>query len=198
MDVKTSSRKTVGGLVVVLGLIASSLGSLPALAAETVDHGFLSFGPRATYFVPKNDNWEEGKFYGGAQLRAHFLQALAIEGSADYRRDHFGSTRVDTYPVQVSLLAYLFPSSPLTPFGLVGGGWYYTHVKGPGGFDDTQNRFGAHAGGGLQFFINRNWSTDATYRYIWLEDIRSKDNNLLDKKFDDRGHMVTLGINFHF
>lgn len=185
-------------LVVALGLAALTLWSPMASAEDTADHGWLSFGPRAMYFVPKNDVWDDGKFFGGAQLRAYFLKAFAIEGAVDYRREHFDSTRVDTYPVQVSLLAYLFPNSPVTPFGLVGGGWYYTHVEGPGGFDDTQNRFGAHAGGGLQFFISRHWSSDATYRFIWLEDIKSKDSNLFDKKFDDRGHMVTLGINYHF
>ena len=46
--------------------------------------------------------------------------------------------------------------------------------------------------------MSRYWSIDATYRYIWLEDIKSKDVTLIDKKFDDRGHMVTLALNYHF
>ena len=191
--------KVAGPRNLILGLTMLTLSVLPAGAfAADGDHGWISLGPRATYFVPKNDNWSDGHFFGGAQLRLHMGKVFAIEGSADYRREHFDSTRVDTYPVQVSLLAYLFPDSPITPFVLGGGGWYYTHVKGPGGFDDTQNRFGAHAGGGLQFFMSRYWSIDATYRYIWLKDIKSKDVTLIDKKFDDRGHMVTLALNYHF
>jgi opacity protein-like surface antigen len=116
----------------------------------------------------------------------------------DYRHNHFADTRTDTYPVQVSALIYPFGTTRLSPFILGGGGWYYTHVKGPGGFDDTQNRFGMHAGGGVQFFLNKTWSIDSTYRYIWLEKVESRESNILDKRFRDNGHMITIGLNFHF
>lgn len=26
----------------------------------------------------------------------------------------------------------------------------------------------------------------------------SKDQNIVDKKFNDNGHMITIGVNFHF
>ena len=48
------------------------------------------------------------------------------------------------------------------------------------------------------FFFNKHFSIDSTYRYIWLEKIQSKDQNIVDKKFNDNGHMVTIGVNFHF
>jgi len=41
-------------------------------------------------------------------------------------------------------------------------------------------------------------SIDGTDRYVWLEKIESKDQNIVDKKLQDNGHMVTAGINFHF
>jgi len=162
---------------------------------DQVDIGPVSIGGRATYYDPKDAG---GKWYGGGQVRVYPWRYFAIEGSADYRRNDFGDTRVHSYPVQVSALIYPLGTTRLAPFILGGGGWYYTTVKGPGGFDDTQNRFGLHAGGGLQFFFNRHWSVDSTYRYIWLEKIASKDQNIVDKKFDDNGHMVTIGLNFHF
>ena len=160
-----------------------------------VDIGALSLGGRATYFNPKDggDNW-----YGGGQLRFHPSHYFAIEGSADYRRTDFSGTRTHNYPVQVSALIYPLGTTRLAPFILGGGGWYYTTVKGPGGFEDTQNRFGLHAGGGLQFFLNRHWSIDGTYRYIWLEKVESRDQNIVNKNFQDSGHMVTIGLNFHF
>jgi opacity protein-like surface antigen len=43
-----------------------------------------------------------------------------------------------------------------------------------------------------------SWSVDSTYRYAWIEDIASQDNNLLDKDYNDRGHQVTVGLNYHF
>jgi opacity protein-like surface antigen len=98
----------------------------------------------------------------------------------------------------VSGLIYLLPGKRISPFILGGGGWYYTQVKGPGGLDDTQNRFGLHAGGGLQWMLTQHWSIDSTYRYIWLEQIESRDENLVEKKYENNAHMVTIGLNFHF
>ena len=136
--------------------------------------------------------------FGGGQVRLHPSRYFAFEGSVDYRRNDIGDTRVHSYPVMVSALIYPLGTTRLAPFLLGGGGWHYTTVKGPGGFDDTQNRFGAHAGGGLQFFFSKHVSIDSTYRYIWLEKIEARDQNIVDKKFQDNGHMVTVGLNFHF
>lgn len=189
---------------VLVGVMALAAAALPrAVPAadhddglfKQVDIGPVMLGGRATYYDPKDGSSE---WYGGAQLRLYPSHYFAIEGSADYRRNDFGDTRVHSYPVQVSALIYPLGTTRLAPFILGGGGWYYSTVKGPGGFDDTQNRFGLHAGGGLQFFLNRHWSIDGTYRYIWLEKVQSRDQNIVDKKFDDNGHMITIGLNFHF
>ncbi len=162
---------------------------------QQMDIGLVSIGGRATYVDPKDGS---SRWFGGGQVRLHPSRYFAFEGSADYRRNDIGDTRVHSYPVMVSALIYPLGTTRLAPFLLGGGGWYYTTVKGPGGFSDTQNRFGAHAGGGLQFFFNNNVSIDGTYRYIWLEKIESRDQNIVEKKFQDNGHMITAGINFHF
>ncbi|MBX3335762.1 MAG: porin family protein, partial [Nitrospira sp.] len=149
----------------------------------------------ATYFDPKNgdENW-----FGGGQVRIHPFHFLAVEGSVDYRRTEINSTKVRTFPVQGSVLLYPFGMKRLSPFILGGAGWYFTNVEGPGDFDKTQHRFGAHAGGGLQLFLTEYVSLDGTYRHIWLEKIESKDASLRDKRFEDNGHMVTFGLNVHF
>lgn len=159
----------------------------------------LSLGGRGMYYKPDG---AQGEWHGGAQLRFHLNRALALEGSADYRSTRFdapagtGEVRVDHYPVMASLLGYLFPHSPITPFVLAGAGWHFTHVDGPG-IDETNNRFGPHAGGGLQAFLGRSWSLDGTYRYVWIEDYRSG-AALGSKTFTDRGHMWTAALNYHF
>lgn len=162
---------------------------------QQMDIGFFSIGGRATYYDPIEG---QSRWFGGAQVRVNPFKYLSFEGSADYRRQNTEGSRIHTYPVQVSALIYPLGHTRLAPFLLGGGGWYYTTVKGPGNFDDTQNRFGLHAGGGLQFFISNHVSIDSTYRYIWLEDVRSKDQNIKDKNFNDNGHMITVGLNFHF
>src|SRR5207248_3085604 len=60
----------------------------------------FSFGPRATWFKPQDG---DAVWSGGAQLR-WWPHVLGVEGSIDYRREKFGATRVDLYPVQASLL----------------------------------------------------------------------------------------------
>jgi opacity protein-like surface antigen len=162
---------------------------------QQMDIGFFSIGGRGTYYDPMDG---QSRWFGGGQVRLYPFKYLAFEGSADYRRQETEGSRIHTYPVQVSALIYPLGHARLAPFLLGGGGWYYTTVKGPGNFDDTQNRFGLHAGGGLQFFFNNRISIDSTYRYIWLEDIRSKDQNIRDKDFNDNGYMITSGLNFHF
>ena len=171
-------------------------GTTNWLGMPQMEIGFFSVGGRATYFDPKEG---EAKWFGGAQLRFHPSRYLAIEGSADYRREDFGGgTKSHTYPVQGSLLIYPLGTTRLAPFILGGGGWYYSTIDGPGGFSDTQHRFGGHVGGGLQFFITDHFPIDSTYRHIWLERLQSKNQNLEDKKFNDNGHMVTIGLNVHF
>lgn len=200
MAIRVSTRALSAGLAAFL-LIVSVVAPPPAKADEDgslfrqVDIGPLMLGGRATWYDPKEG---DGNWYGGAQLRLYPSRYFAIEGSADYRRNEFSGTTTHSYPVQVSALIYPFGTTRLAPFLLGGGGWYYTTVSGPGNFDDTQNRFGLHAGGGLQLFLSRHWSIDGTYRYIWLEKIESRDQNIVDKSFNDNGHMITIGLNFHF
>ncbi len=180
------------------------LGGSAAYAQDYDDvypHRGVSLGGRATWFQADTGQGTGDDWFGGAQLRLHLSNIWALEGSADYRRRTFTGTRADIYPVQASLLAYLTPGRHrISPFILAGAGWYFTHVEGPGGFDETDNRFGPHVGGGLQIFLNPKWSIDATYRHIWIGNIRSRNasNTTANQDFDDAGHQVTAGLNFHF
>lgn len=155
----------LAALLMTLGSL--SLGELERAEAESifddVDVGLFSIGGRATYFDPKEG---DGRWFGGAQVRIHPIRFLAVEGSVDYRRNEFGDTRVHSYPVQGSLMIYPLGLKRIAPFILGGGGWYFTSVTGPGDFDDTQQRFGGHVGGGLQVFISQHFSADASYRHI--------------------------------
>lgn len=173
-------------------------------AAAATDEGVVvgsrpgvSIGGRGMYFKPKG---ADGNWSGGAQVRFHLASAFAIEGSADVRQDKFGLTTVDIVPVQASLLAYLFPGKIISPYLLGGGGWYYTHVKAGSIFDDrTTHRFGPHAGAGLQAWMNRHWSVDGSWRYVWLSSFHSQDaDHPFGRDIDDSGWMATGALNYHF
>jgi opacity protein-like surface antigen len=151
----------------------------------------VSIGGRGMYFKPLDA--DKGSWSGGAQLRLHFTPTLAIEGSADYRQNLFAGSLVDIYPVQASLMFYLLPGLPISPYIIGGAGWYYTHWRQT---DTTQNRFGPHAGAGLEIFLNHYWSIDGSWRYVWTSRINPP--NTLNQNFRDRGSMVTGALNYHF
>ncbi len=97
------------------------------------------------------------------------VSLLGIRRLSGLSAECFAAPERTPIPAQAPALTYPLAPTCLAPFILGGGGWSYTPVKDPDGFEDRQNRFGQHAGGGLQFFLNRLWSLDDTYRYIWLE-----------------------------
>jgi len=188
-------NKTIKGLIAIPVLL---LGLQTAgVAGEGLGEKTFSIGPRATYSTPKDA--DEGQWAPGAQARLQLSSVFGLEASIDYLKNDFGPlTTVKTYPVQASLLAYIMPKSAVSPFLLGGVGWYYTQVDGPGSFSETTSRFGLHAGAGLEVMLNKSLSLDGTYRYVWLESLGSKDENALDKTYEDSGSMITLALNLLF
>jgi opacity protein-like surface antigen len=185
-------------LLLVAALCLTTSSALADDANPTPRPG-VSLGGRAAYIWNQGADAEDGDFFGGAQLRVYLAKFFAIEGSADFRQQQFGggTTTVDIYPVQLTGLLYVIPNSPVSPFLLGGVGWYFTDVRGPGGFDESQNRTGAHVGAGIQFFMHRHWSLDATYRYLFTDRITTRAGNA-NISVNGDGHMVTGGLNFHF
>lgn len=182
-------------LAVLIGLSGVSSGY-----SSGISDTHFSIGPRATYATPKDA--DESKWFAGAQARLHLLPGLALEGSIDYRSNNFlNLVTIKTYPVQASLLAYLIPDAVFSPFLLGGVGLYYTQIEGIEGslnFSNTTNRFGLHAGAGIEIILNKALSLDGSYRYVWLESVTSKGANALDKTYNDSGSMITMALNFLF
>lgn len=186
-----TAPRWISALVLAAAVLAPNL----AFAESSEIAEGVSIGARAMYFRPKSA--DDGSMSGGAQLRMHMTPMFALEGSIDYRKSTFGSVVVDVYPVQASLLVYLMPSSRLTPFVLAGGGWYYTHVRAP--YEKTTYRFGPHAGAGLKLSLDKSWSIDGSYRYLWTRDINSEDlTHPAGRNFSDNGYMLTASLNHHF
>jgi opacity protein-like surface antigen len=154
----------------------------------------VTFGGRAAYYRPKDA--DHGTLNGGAQLRLHLTSVLAVEGSADYRQNNYGSTTVDIVPVQLSLMAYLIPNAIVSPYILGGVGWYYTHVQGS---STSQNRYGPHAGAGLEVALARNWTVDGSFRYMWTQSLTAPTTTSpAGKNFSDNGFMLTTALNYRF
>ena len=195
----TSKRSAGARTVLVLALLAAAL--IPRAAWADDNHnddlhasrpGF-TFGGRAAYYRPKGA--DDGSLYGGAQLRLHMTSVLAIEGSADYSQNKYGGTVVDVYPVQASLMFYLAPSWVVSPYILGGVGWYHTSVRD----GSTSERYGPHAGAGLEAALSRHWSIDASYRYLWTQSLTAPTSaSPAGRNFSDNGYMLTTGLNYRF
>jgi opacity protein-like surface antigen len=154
----------------------------------------FTFGGRASYDRPKGA--DDGALSGGAQARLHFTPMIAVEGSADYRQNKYGGTTVDLVPVQASLLLYLTPSAVISPYILGGVGYYYTHVQGVTG---STNRYGPHAGAGLEAALSQHWTIDGSFRYLWTQSLTAPTTaSPAGKNFSDNGFMVTAALNYRF
>ncbi|OGR66601.1 MAG: hypothetical protein A2X31_04585 [Elusimicrobia bacterium GWB2_63_22] len=185
-------------------VIILAAGLLPAAAAcaqaepeeSRGPRAGLSLGGRAAYYRSRGAG--SGEFSEGAQARYHLTRRWALELSADLRQESFPEAKVDVIPIQLSVLAYLMPHGyRLAPYILAGGGWYYTHVYAPA--DRTDFRFGPHAGGGVEYFLNTAWSFGGSYRYLWTEDINSQDlAHPLGRNLTDKGYMLTAAVNYSF
>lgn len=154
----------------------------------------VSLGGRAAYYRPKDA--DGGTLNGGAQLRVHLTSVVAVEGSADYRQNKYGGTTVETVPVQASLLLYLTPTLPVSPYLLGGVGWYYTHVQGA---HTSTNRYGPHAGAGAEVALARDWTIDGSFRYLWAQSLTAPTTSSpAGKNFSDSGFMLTAALNYRF
>ena len=129
-------------------------------------------------------------------MRLHITSVLAVEGSADYRQNKYGGTTVDVFPAQASLMAYLGPTWVVSPYILGGVGWYYTHVHGT---HTSDNRYGPHAGFGAEAALDRHWTVDASYRYLWAQSLTAPTSaSPAGKNFSDHGFMLTAALNYRF
>jgi opacity protein-like surface antigen len=182
----------------VLVILAAAALLLPRPASADGDdmhaaRGGVTFGGRAAYYRPKDA--EHGTLNGGAQLRFHITSVIAAEASADYRQNTFGGTVVDVYPLQASLLLYLAPSWVVSPYILGGVGWYHTHIRGGG----STERYGPHAGAGVELALNRRWSIDGSARYLWTQNLSAPTTTSpAGKNFSDNGFMLTAALNYRF
>lgn len=181
-------------------LMALGFLALPLVAkaeGPVLGEKVFSIGPRASYTNPKNA--ENSSWSGGAQARAHLSPGLALEASIDYRKNHYpNDVTIESYPLQASVLGYLLPHSRISPFLAVGTGWYFTRLEGPLIDTKTDNRFGLHAGGGLEFMLTESLSVDGSYRYIWISDLTTHDTLADKRSYRDSSGVITMAMNLLF
>lgn len=159
----------------------------------------FTIGPAAGYLRVRDA--DRGTWFGGLQARVQFLRYLGIEGSITFHQNRFadGDIIVTQYPVQVTGLLFPFPDSEISPYVLVGAGWYYTRVdfdSSLGGGEETERLSGWHVGAGAQATLGRRVGAFGDFRWVFIDDPGVDNSNIDEEEFDY--WQVTLGLNIGF
>lgn len=157
-----------------------------------LDKGAYLIGPRLVYYLPEDG--KNGTWNPGLQARYNFAGHWAVEGAGDYQRHSFPDTTAHTAALQASLEYYWGPPRAHV-FGIGGVGYFISRVNGPS-YRRNIGRAAPHVGAGAEFVFTKDWSADATYRHVFIDDLETRDantNNL--KNFKRSGEQFTFAIN---
>jgi opacity protein-like surface antigen len=154
----------------------------------------LFVGPQLGYQKAKDA--DKGNIMGGAALRFKLSEALAVEGSIDYRSEKFDNDAVTvrTWPLMATGLFYPIP----IVYGAIGAGWYNTTIeynadlKALGASNNTEQKFGWHFGAGVELPVSSMLIT-GDIRYVFLNyDFKGLPGKSVSSDFI----MITAGILF--
>lgn len=176
------------------------LGSVAPVSAQ----GF-GIGGRVAWLKADTEIDVETPRLLGGQVRM-MTGRLGLEVSMDRRSEEFEllNEKVTETPIQASLLLRT-GKGRVTPFLLVGPGWYRREVA---VLDDPEQRirtteFGWHGGVGLEILASRRFGIHGDYRYTFLgedDDDEEDDGGGFIGRFipSHRGSMWTLGATVYF
>ncbi|MCA9752624.1 MAG: porin family protein [Gemmatimonadetes bacterium] len=154
-------------------LIAACSG-LVLLVASTA--AFADDLPPARWSVGGHVGWthvpdsETNSLSLGASTRVRPISPLGAELTVDWRNDDLENGEIQTVPVTLSGLLYIFPNL----HGTVGVGWYHTKatLDEIGGtvvdFDDSRWDAGLHVGGGIDIPLGPSATLTADAKYVFL------------------------------
>ena len=169
------------------------------LAAPAMAQTGFGIGPRIGY--AKASDAEDGAFFVGADANFRFLDGLlGVRGEVGWHRDTFTVLNhdfdVDTVPLLASLTVYPFRNFVLSPYAIAGAGWYFVTVSSNfagQNWDETDNAFGWHIGGGVELSLGEHFVINADFRYVAFE-VEIGDAF----KSDGDGVLGTAGTTFYF
>jgi len=159
-------------------LLLAAVGALAfARGAAAQAYSDPGVGVGAHVSVSKAGGAESDAFTGGVQVRARLTGALGVEALVTYRREEYAAgelkvLRVEEIPFQGSVQLFFLIRTPVQPYVLAGGGYYYIRATGLGPNPrgrTTENRFGFHAGAGVDVRAARRTSVHADLRYVLLD-----------------------------
>lgn len=183
---KTASNWIVGLAVLVLCALSLVL-QVPEAHAEG---SYLllkagAYGPQAS-----DVNELDTGFAGEIAVGHYFLPFLGVELAGGYMESSNNRFDLTMYPLTLAVKGRL-PIPVVKPYGIVGGGAYFTDAEVSGLGSQSDTAFGYFAGAGVDFkvvFLLINIEA----RYLWVEPSFDGSN----RNFD--GIVGTLGVGIEF
>ena len=165
----------------------------------------LGVGVRTSLLGYTEDELDSTKMFWGGHGRLMAFKYFAGEVSIQKRDDNFnvgnGNIRLDTVPLQVSAVVFPLAMLPVSPYFVVGTGWYFLtatisgdldlpFVTGEGSIDHTETAY--HVGVGVEGFIGKHFSVGADVRKIFLD----FETSIISYSVD--AYFVNVGATFYF
>ncbi len=185
---------------IIVVMVSLALAVLLAAPQAMAERGF-GIGPRIGY--AKASDADDGTFFLGGDFSYRFFDSLlGVRGEVGWRKDTIGvegiaDIDIHTIPMLASVTVHPLKDFMVSPYAIAGAGWYFMlaegEILGIEVFDETDNGFGWHIGGGAELNLGEHFSINADIRYVWFElDIEDIDD------VDASGIQATGGFTFYF
>jgi opacity protein-like surface antigen len=156
-----------------------------------------------------------GSFLGGVHAELRPIRWLGFNACVDFRSDEKydiqlnqtnATLHVRTIPITLSGKLYLPIVTQVTPYGLVGAGWYHqvfdfsSDLQALGVKDYNESTFGWHVGLGINLNLRPRFGVYAEARWIFLDPNRTVDAQTRTQveNFDFNSTDLQAGVNFLF
>lgn len=205
-------KKIITPFVVALVLVISQVSF-----AQDME-GKFGIGARVAYINYSDDfgsgidaDIDETAMYGG-NLTYFVQRYLSLELSVDYVEtdldlEDFDIGELEQIPILLSLRTHLSTNPKVSPYLTIGVGYYLNDfdMKSsiPAGYDlDTDDSFGYHLGGGIEYFFNEHFAFNFDLKYIWSNvdvDIKTPGGySVSDHKVDVDAFTSGVGFKYYF
>ena len=153
-------------------LVALFLLAAPAAAQPVPAAGQVAAGAELGIFPPADSRLSAG-IVGGGLFEVYATRRIGVRGTVTAIRSDYDRSDVDDErQLRLGLdLIYNWERGAVHPFVGAGVGMHFLRFHRDGrneGPNDTE--FGTQALGGVEFFMNRDWTLKAEGRYQWVGD----------------------------
>ncbi len=208
-----SQNAVLRSAAVALASAVALLGVSPLAGGTAWGQSFGVIGAHLSHVQLRDAT--DASYLGGVHAELRPIPMLGFNASVDFRSDQefkiqsgttTSSLNVRTIPMTLSGKLFLPIAPMITPYGLVGAGWYHQvfdfspDLEALGIRDHNETTFAWHVGFGANLNLQPRFGVYADARWIFLDPNRNVDAQTTDqiKNFDFNSVNLQAGVNFMF